>query len=313
MTVAPPKATSRKLWIRIKKHMPYYIVIAPVVAFFLIFHYIPMYGVTIAFKEFTFSKGIIGSPWADPLFKYFNRAFSSMLFWRAFWNTLIISVLKMLICFPATILFALLMDEMPGRTYKRFVQTVSFLPHFISWVVLVGVFQTILSPTTGVVNAIIKMFGGEAIYFMADEDWFRPMVLITDIWKNVGYGSVIYIAAIAGVDQEQYEAAYIDGASRLDRVVRITLPNIAPIICIQLILNVSGILNGGFDQIFNMKTAVTASVGSIIDTYVYDLGITDTKYSLSTAIGLFKNVVGLVLMVSTNMIVRRIDPESSLF
>jgi len=197
----------RHLWVQVKKHWPYYLVIAPIVIYFFIFKYIPMYGVTIAFKDYTYSRGILNSPWSVPLLKNFDRAFSSILFWRAFRNTLILSVLGLVINFPLTILYALLLDEMPGRKYKRFIQTVSYLPHFISWVVLVGIFRTIFSPTTGVVNAVIEAFGGKSIYFMADAKWFRPMVVITSLWKGIGYGSVIYIAAITGIDQEQYEAA----------------------------------------------------------------------------------------------------------
>jgi len=303
----------RHLWVQVKKHWPYYLVIAPIVIYFFIFKYIPMYGVTIAFKDYTYSRGILNSPWSVPLLKNFDRAFSSILFWRAFRNTLILSVLGLVINFPLTILYALLLDEMPGRKYKRFIQTVSYLPHFISWVVLVGIFRTIFSPTTGVVNAVIEAFGGKSIYFMADAKWFRPMVVITSLWKGIGYGSVIYIAAITGIDQEQYEAAYIDGANRFARVWHITLPNLAPIICIQLIMSTSNILEGSFDQIYNMLSGVTNSVGSIIETYVYQLGIVNTKYSLSTAINLFQNVVGMVLLVAANWIVRRINSENSLF
>lgn len=313
MVINRTRPLQGKLWARIKKNIPYYIIIAPVVVYFFIFHYLPMNGVTIAFKDYNFSKGIMGSSWANPLFKHFAKAFSNKQFWRAFNNTLVISGLKLLITFPVTVMFALMMDEMPGKRMKNCIQTISYLPHFISWIVLVGIFRTILSPTTGVVNGLIAMLGGQSVYFMADADWFRPMVIITDIWKNVGYGSVIYMAAIAGVDQEQYEASYMDGASRLKRIVYITLPNIAPVICIQLILKSAGLLSAGFDQLYNMKTATTNAVGSIIDTYVYEQGIQGAKFSFSTAVGLFKNVIGLVLLVATNLVVRKINPESSLF
>jgi putative aldouronate transport system permease protein len=295
------------------RYRAYYVVFLPVAAYFIIFHYIPMYGVVIAFKTFNISKGLLGSPWADPLWLNFQRAFSSQIFQRAFRNTVIISILKSIVAFPAPVVFALLLDELPFTRYKKVVQTISYIPHFISWVILGGIISKLLSPSTGAVNYLITLFGGQPRIFMGDPSAFRPIVLISHIWQSIGWGAIVYLAAIAGIDQEQYESARIDGASRLALIRYITLPCLVPVISILFTLGLAGVLSAGFDQIFNLYNATTYSTGDIIDTYVYRVGLIGMEYGYSTAVGLFKNIVGLILVLSTNAIVRRIDPESALF
>jgi putative aldouronate transport system permease protein len=307
------KTKASNLWREIVRHKAYFLVFIPVVAYFIIFHYVPMYGVTIAFKNYNMSKGILKSDWADPIWMHFQRVFSSSLFIRALRNTVVISFLKIIVAFPLPIAFAILIDELPGRRFKKTVQTVSYLPYFISWVVLGGIIRTLLSPSIGAVNYIVELLGGTAIHFIGEASMFRKIIFFSYIWQSIGYGSIIYLAAITGIDQELYEAGRIDGANRLQLITRITIPSITPVIIIMFILNLGTIMSAGFDQIFNLYSPVTYETGDIIDTYVYRVGLVDFQYSYSTAVGLFKNVIGLVLAISTNMVVKRIDPDSALF
>jgi len=300
----------RSVW----KHRAYYCVLFPVLLFFFIFSYTPMYGIIIAFKDYKIKPGIIGSPWADPWYKHFQMAFSSETFRRAMWNTLAISFLKLIVAFPFPIAFALLLDELPGKGgFKKSLQTVSYLPHFISWVILSGILRNLLSPSFGALNAVIEFFGGEPQHFFGDPEQFRGLLFWSHIWQSTGYGSIVYLAAISGIDQEQLEAAKIDGASRMQIIRHITIPSILPVICIMMILNLGSVLSAGFDQVFNMYSPIVYSTGDIIDTYVYRYGLVDFKYSFSTAVNLFKNVIGLILVVGSNLIVRRLDPDSALF
>ncbi len=272
-----------------------------------------MYGVSIAFREFNPRKGILGSPWADPWFKYFRQAFHSELFLRSVRNTLIISFLKIVVAFPLPIIFAILIDELPGRRFKKSLQTVSYLPYFISWVVLSGILQNILSQDGGALNVIIQFFGGTPVYFFGRKQLFRGLVFFSYVWKTIGYSSVIYLAAITGIDQEQFEAAKIDGANRFQLIRHITIPCIMPVISIMLILDLGSIMSAGFDQVFNLYSPTVYETADIIDTYVYRVGMVDMKYSYSAAVGLFKNFIGLILVLSSNLIVKRIDPDNGLF
>lgn len=282
-----------------------YFLLLPIIAFFVIFHYVPIYGVQLAFKDYVIRKGISGSPWAG--LKYFSRLFASQMFLNTLRNTILISVYRIAFGFPAPILFALLLNEITHVRYKRMVQTISYMPHFISWVILGGIITELLSPTRGAVNALIVALGGESVHFMAETKYFRSILVITGIWKEVGWSSVIYLAAISGISTEQYESASIDGATRIQMIRHITLPSILSVISIQFILSMGGILNAGFDQVFNLYNPIVYSVGDIIDTYAYRIGLSGKlEYSLSTAIGLFKNVIGFALVYGTNMVVRRL-------
>lgn len=288
-----------------KKHLALTVMILPTIVFFIIFRYVPMYGLTMAFKDYRFNLGIMGSPWVG--FDNFELIFSMTSFGRALENTAIISVLKLVAGFPMPIILALALNEVRHLRFKKTVQTISYLPYFLSWVVLAGVFIQLFSPSTGLVNYIIGLFGAEPIYFLGDNDWFRPMLVVTSIWKDMGWSSIIYLAAITSIDQSMYEAAVCDGANRFQRIWHITMPHILPTITVLLILNIGHLLDAGFDQIFNMYNAAVYETADIIDTYVYRLGMTDMKYSLATAVGFFKNTIGFLLVVSTNFVSKKIS------
>ena len=289
----------------------YYLLLLPAFAWFIIFCYIPMYGVVIAFKDYKILEGILGSSWAQPgVFKYFSRLFESNTFWRSFWNTLIVSMQKILWGFPAPIIFALFLNELRQKFFKKSVQTISYLPYFISWVILGGILRDFLS-VSGPINAIVQLFGKPPVVFLGDTSMFRSVLVVTSIWQGVGWSSIVYLAAIAGVGTEQYEAAIVDGANRLQTMWHITLPGIKPIISIILILSMGGLLNAGFDQVFNLYSASVYSVGDILDTYIYRVGLVDFNYSLSTALSLMKNIIGLMLVLISNYAARKIGGEES--
>jgi len=288
-----------------KKHIALTIMFLPVAVYFIIFRYIPMYGLTMAFKDYKFSLGILGSPWNG--FENFERIFAFQTFYRALRNTVVISLLKLVAGFPMPIILAIVLNEVRHLKFKKVVQTVSYLPYFLSWVVLAGVFIQLFSPSTGVVNYVLGMFGIEPIYFLGDNAWFRTTMVVTHIWKDIGWGSIIYLAAITGLDLSMYEAAICDGANRFQRIWHITLPCILPTITVLLILNIGHLLDAGFDQIFNLYNSAVYETSDIIDTYVYRIGLNDMRYSIATAVGLFKNVIGFFLVVSTNYISRKIS------
>jgi putative aldouronate transport system permease protein len=286
-----------------KKYGALTLMLAPVIIYFIIFKYVPMYGITMAFKDYKLSLGILGSPWCG--FDNFESVFKSYTFIRALKNTIIISLLRLGWGFPMPIILALMLNEVRHLKFKKTVQTISYLPHFLSWVVLSGLFTQLLSPTNGFVNYMIELFGGKSIYFLGDNDWFRSTLVVTSIWKDVGWSSILYLASIAGISSSLYEAAVCDGASRFQRMWHITLPSILPTIMVLLILNVGRIMNAGFDQIFNLYNEGVYEVADIIDTYVYRFGLGKMKYSLGTAIGLFKNIIGFVLVIGTNILSKK--------
>ena len=289
------------------RHMALTVLLLPTIVYFVIFKYIPISGIVMAFKDFIISLGIWKSPWV--WLKNFELAFTMPTFKRAFENTLVISFLKIITGFPAPIILALLLNEVRHMKYKRAVQTISYLPHFLSWVIVAGLFSQLLSPNTGIVNHILKsVFGMEKpIYFLGDNKWFRGTLILTDMWKSVGWGSILYIASIAGIDPTMYEAAVCDGANRFHRLWYITLPCLMPTITIMLILRVGNVMEAGFDQIFNMYNPAVYKTGDIIDTFVYRYGIGQMKYSLSTAVGLFQNLIGFVMVVLMNFTANRIN------
>lgn len=282
------------------------LMLLPVVAYFIIFKYIPMGGIIIAFKDYKMGLGIAGSEWMG--FEYYRSAFANPFFKRAISNTLIISSMKLLVGFPSPIILALMLNEVRHSAYKRVVQTISYLPHFLSWVIMAGILWQLLSVNNGAVNALLtEVFGREEpIQFLIDNRYFRGTVVVSDVWKGVGWGSILYLATISSIDPTLYEAAICDGATRFQRVRYITLPSIMPTITIMLILNLGSILDAGFDQIFNLYSAAVYETGDIIDTYVYRIGMVEWNYKLSTAIGLFKNIIGFLLVAGTNVIAKRI-------
>ncbi len=302
--------TKSGLLAKIKKYRFSYILLLPGLIYFIVFAYIPMMGIFIAFKDvspFDGIAGMISSEWVG--LKHFERFFNSALFGTILGNTIIISLLKIVWGFPAPIILALLFNEIRNKYFKKSIQTISYLPHFISMVIFAGIIQDLLSTNGGAINEIVKLFGGEPIYFLGDPKYFRSILVVSDIWKSIGWGSIIYLAAITGIDQEQYEAAEIDGASRFRQTLHITLPSITGTIVIMLILRVGTILSAGFDQVYMLYSPAVYEVGDIIDTYVYREGIELANYSYSTAVGLFKSIVGAIMVIATNSIAKKLGHQ----
>jgi putative aldouronate transport system permease protein len=307
--VVPPQAkrqrlTLRKLGARYWRNRYLLLLLLPGIVFYLLFRYKPMYGILIAFKDYRFRLGIMGSPWVG--LDVFKELLGSKDFWLVFRNTVIISSYKLVFGFPAPIILALLLNEVRVLKFKRIVQTISYLPYFVSWVVLSGIFFQVLSPSSGPVNYVLKALTGRTLYFLGDPALFRGTIVTLSVWKGIGWGAVIYLAALAGVNPELYEAAYIDGAGRWQRVVHITLPSILPVITILFILNVGSIVEDDFDQIFNLYRPVVYAVGDVLSTYTYRKGLNEMRYSLATAVGLFQNVLAFLLVAIANLLSKRV-------
>jgi putative aldouronate transport system permease protein len=280
-----------------------YILLAPGVLYFLVFKYAPMWGVIIAFQDYSPFKGFFKSTWLG--LRNFTDFFINPDFIRLFRNTLVMSALNLIFFFPMPIILALMLNELRGMTFKRTVQTIVYIPHFISMVIVYSITYVILSITTGPVNGILMQTIGHKIDFLGSPAWFRPLILIQLIWKETGWGTIVFLAALAGVDQELYEAAIVDGAGRLRRLISITLPSIMSTIMVLLILRMGYVLDNGFEQIFLMTNPLNRSVADVFDTYVYEVGIRLGAFSYSTAIGLFKAVIGLLLVWGTNALAKR--------
>lgn len=306
-----PKSNFRNTANKIWKDKPIYLILLPGIIYFVVFHYIPMYGAIIAFKDFKATLGIFGSKWVG--LKNFIDFFHHPSFSVVLSNTLLISMYKIIFGFPAPIILALLLNEVKQELYKRCIQTISYLPHFLSWVVIAGLAAKMFSPSSGAVNQIIKFFGFEPIYFMAEPAYFRSILVLSDIWKEIGWGSIIYLAALSGVDPQLYEAAIVDGASKWKQLWSITIPSIAPTIVIMFILRVGGVMNAGFEQVYMMYSPNVYAVSDIIDTFVYRSGLESAKYSFATAIGLFKSVIGFSLVLITNRLSKIIDENNGLW
>ncbi len=299
---------SRKIWAHIKQDGGLYLLLLPAVLYALIFLYAPMGGVLIAFKDYSPVKGIIGSPWVG--LKYFIKFFNAYNFNQIFFNTLSLSVYNLIAQFPIPILFALLLNQMRQRRFRKVVQTVSYAPHFISMVVLVGMLNVFLSPSTGIVNILIKSLGGDAVYFLGKADLFRPVYVWSGVWQDTGRSAIIYIAALSSIEQELHEAAMVDGASKLQRTLYIDIPGIMPTAVIMLILNLGRIMSVGFEKAYLMQNTLNIAASEIISTYVYKVGLLNAQFSLSTAIGLFNSVISCVLVVFVNFIARRYSDTS---
>ncbi|RTE10918.1 sugar ABC transporter permease [Paenibacillus whitsoniae] len=267
-----------------------------------------MYGVTIAFKEFKPHLGIVGSPWVG--MANFERFFSSDSFGPLIRNTIALSVYQLLASFPMPIVLALLLNSAGGKRFKKVVQTVTYAPHFISTVVVVGMLSVYLSPQTGIINVWIKALGGHSVFFMADEGWFRSIYVWSGVWQNAGWGTIIYLAALAGIDPGLHEAAIVDGASKLRRIWHIDLPGISPTIVILLILNMGSVMSVGFEKVFLMQNALNLSTSEIITTYVYKIGLVSSQYSFSAAMGLFNSVINFVLLIVVNRIAKKLGQSS---
>ncbi len=280
-----------------------YIMLIPGMAFLFVFNYIPMYGVSIAFKDFNIVKGIWQSPWVG--LDNFVYLFRSRDFYVIFRNSILISIYRLFWGFPVPIILALMLNEIRNIYYKKTIQTILYLPHFISWVVIVGIVYNFLSPSTGIVNYVIQAMGGQSVAFLQKEEYFRSILVITDIWKEAGWGTIIYMAAIAGIEVSIYEAAVIDGATRVQRIRYVTIPGIMSTIVVLLILRTGSILRNGFEQVFLMYSPLVYDVADVFETYTYRVGLREGRFSYATAVGMFQSVIGFILILTTNKIAKK--------
>ncbi|KOR87906.1 sugar ABC transporter permease [Paenibacillus solani] len=293
---------------RITKNWELYLFIAPAFLYFLIFHYGPMYGIQIAFKNFIPTKGIMGSEWVG--FEHFERFFNSYYFWDLLWNTLSLSFYELAIGFPLPILLALAFNEVRNGAFKKTVQTITYAPHFISIVVMSGMIITFLSPSTGMIVKMIELVGMEAPAFLTDPRWFKTVYVLSGVWQSTGWGTIIYLAALSGVDPQLHEAAIMDGASRFKRVLYINLPTIIPTITILLILNVGNILGVGYEKVLLLQNPLNMDSADVISTFVYRTGLVSAQYSFSTAVGLFNSVINALMLITVNRIAKRTSDTS---
>ncbi|WP_213578699.1 ABC transporter permease [Paenibacillus lautus] len=300
----PIRVRMRTGFKRMLNHWPLYILILPPIIYIAIFNYVPMYGVLLAFKQYLPLEGIIGSPWVG--FSHFEQFFSSPSSWRIIKNTILISIYSLVAGFPLPILLAVALNEVRIKWFKKTVQMLTYAPYFISSVVLVGIVMQILDPRIGLINQFIQLFGGESINFMGDPQSFRSIYVWMGIWQGTGYGAIIYLAALAGVSKDLQEACIIDGASKMRRIWHVDLPSIRPTIVILLVLNVGGIMSVGFETIYLMQNNLNLSVSEIISTYVYKVGLINSNYGFSTAIGLFNSVINLILLITANFTARKL-------
>lgn len=287
----------------VMKHWPLYVISIPGLIYFVIFKYIPLLGSSIAFQNYNIFKGITGSPWVG--LEHFKRMFAYDEFLTILKNTLLIGMYDLLFAFPIPIILALLLNEIRFNGYKRVLQTVIYMPHFLSWVIVGGIVIGILSPTTGIFNHILGLFHIEPIYFLGENSYIRSILITSGIWKDSGWGTIIYLAAIAGINPDLYEAAEIDGAGKFRQVMSITLPSIVPTITILFLLHIGSFLDFGFERVYVFLNSLNSENGQILDTYVYRAGLIDRQYSYTTAIGLFKSVIGLLLIMLGNTLSKR--------
>lgn len=303
-------AKKKSIWYYLKRDRFIYMLLLPGILYYLIFHYLPMLGIVIAFKDYKpyFGlEGIFTSPWVG--LKHFKKFFGSAYCGRLIRNTLLLSIYHLIWGFPVPIILALFINELRGRIFKRTVQTISYLPHFLSTVIVCGIIRSLVSVDGGLINVIIKAFGGEPISFLSYPQYFRTIYTASGIWSSMGWSSIVYIAAMAGIDQELYDAAKVDGAGVLKRMWHITIPCIMPTICLKLILQIGDLLSVGSGKILLLYNPQIYSTADVISTYVYREGIGNMNFSYATAVGLFNSIVGIILVVSANTIVKKLGQE----
>lgn len=298
----------RRFLLTIWKNRWIYLIMLPTLIYFLIFKYGPIWNAQIAFKDFKPLLGVWGSPWAG--LEHFRTFVNSFYFDQLILNTIIFSVAKLVLGLPLAVICAIALHETVLRTFRTIVQTMIYLPHFLSWVIMFGVLLTLLSPSSGLINQVIKELGGKPITFLTSPDYFRGVVILSYIWKETGWSTILYLAALLSINPELYEAAAVDGATNLQRVWHISLPGILQVIVLVTLLRIGNILDAGFNQIFMLYSIPVYSVGDIIDTWVYRQGILQFQFSLATAVGLFKGVIGLVLIVVANRVAKRVAQQS---
>lgn len=302
-------ATDKKksLWKYIVYNRYMYLMLVPGLLYILIFDYLPMGGIIIAFQDFNPFIGFLKSPWVG--FDNFQKLFTTPRFWEILRNTLLISTYKLVWGFPAPIILALMLNEVRHRRYKRTLQTIYYLPHFISWVVIGGIMQSLLSVEYGMLKEIFELFNIKKFNLLGSTKYFRSLLVMSDVWRGAGWGTIIYLAAISNIDPELYEAARIDGAGRLKQAWFITMPGILSVTVLQLILAIGGLMNAGFDQIMALQRPVVQSVSDIFETYIYRTGLGGGKYSFTTALGLFKSVVSTTLIISADFLSKKVSGE----
>ncbi len=295
---------ARAMW----KHRWYYLLLIAPLTYYLIFRYIPIWNAQIAFKDFFALKGVEGSPWVG--LQHFEAFFNSFYFSELIVNTVIFSLARLILGMPIAIILALAIHESRFLFFRSLVQTVTYLPHFLSWVIMLGLLLGLLSPSSGMINEMIKAAGGQPIAFLTSTAWFRQVVVLSDIWKETGWSTILYLAALLGISPDLYEAAEVDGASRWRRIWHISLPGIVPVIVLITLLRLGNILDVSFQQIWVLYSVPVYSVGDIIDTWVYRSGVLDFQFSLATAVGLFKGVIGLILILVANSVAKRVAQQS---
>lgn len=296
---------TRKVRFMPNRDIPIYLTLAPAVLLLLVFHYIPIYGIIIGFKDYSPFKGVIASNWVG--FKHFREFLTDPTYWNVMKNTIVINIYSLIFSFPAPILLALLLNEITNMKFKRVVQTISYLPYFISWVVVASLVMSVLSPTTGIVNvALGKIFGLEPTYFMVKIKYFRTILITSGIWKGIGMSSVYYLAAITSIDPTLYEAATIDGAGKLRQTWHITLPGLSPIIVVLLLLQIGSLLSIGFEQVYLLYNPMVYEVADVISTYTYRLGLEQAQFSATTAIGITQSIVNFILLFGANRAAKKV-------
>lgn len=297
-----------RLWKNMKKNWILYVMIAPVAVYYIVFAYTPMYGILLAFKNYKVKLGILGSPWVG--LDHFQRFFSAYNFKQLIGNTVGISVYSLIIGFPIPIVFALMLNYLTHHKLKKIVQMVSYAPYFISTVVICGMITIFMAPDTGILNVLRGFFGLESVNFLARPEWFKSIYVWTGVWQGMGWSSIIYISALAGVDYEMHEAAIVDGATKLQRMIHVDLPSIKPTILMLLILQMGSIMNVGFEKVYLLQNTLNKSAASVIATYVYEVGLINSDYGYSTAVGLFNSLINLALVVAANQLSKRFAGES---
>jgi putative aldouronate transport system permease protein len=296
---------------RIKNSWRLYVLMLPALIWVAVFVYTPMYGLIIAFKDFRVRAGIIGSPMANPLFKHFAAFFSTSIAWTTITNTLILSALTICISFPVPVIFALLLNQIKRSGLRKTVQTISYAPYFVSQVVVVSILTVILSPGSGFVNTLItSLTRGDPVLFMTRPEYFRPLYIVSNIWQSMGFNAIIYIAALAGISPDLYEAAIVDGATKLDRIIHIDVPSIMPTVIVMFILALGNIMTIGYEKVYLMQNGMNTIVSEIISTYVYKTGLQSAQYSFATAVGFFNSVVNFFILIICNAITKRVADVS---
>ncbi|MFR3184291.1 MAG: ABC transporter permease [Ruminococcus sp.] len=298
----------QRLWENMKKNWILYAMILPVAIYYIIFAYAPMYGIQLAFKDYQVKEGIMGSPWVG--LEHFIRFFKSYNFGQLLKNTIGISVYSLLVGFPIPIIFALMLNYLRNKFLKKTVQMVSYAPYFISTVVMCGMIAIFMNPDTGILNVIRNFFGMESVDFLAKPEWFKDIYVWTGVWQGMGWSSIIYISALSGVDYQLHEAAIMDGATKIQRMIHVDLPSIRPTIIMLLILQIGSLMNVGFEKVFLLQNTLNKSAASVISTYTYEVGLINSDYGYSTAVGLFNSLINVILIVGANQICKKLADES---